>query len=139
MTIFGYPEWVTFRGESFDEICALDATIYSRYLSTDVDPATRELKQRYKDWYGVEMFEAVPTQGILGFDTGMYIIRGLRQLDETGVFPEENAGVQSNMKLVWSGNAETDANGDLSTGGGLVNDALYLINYRPGGTVEWEN
>ena len=139
VTIFGYPEWVTFRGESFDEICALDATIYSRYLSTDVDPATRELKQRYKDWYGVEMFEAVPTQGILGFDTGMYIIRGLRQLDETGVFPEENAGVQSNMKLVWSGNAETDANGDLSTGGGLVNDALYLINYRPGGTVEWEN
>lgn len=139
VTVFGYPEWVTFRGESFDEICALDATIYSRYLSNDVDAATRELKQRYKDWYGVEMFEAVPTQGILGFDTGMYIIRGLRQLDETGVFPEENAGVQSNMKLVWSGNAETDANGELRTGGGLVNDALYLINYRPGGTVEWKN
>ncbi|MDE5941997.1 MAG: LysM peptidoglycan-binding domain-containing protein [Muribaculaceae bacterium] len=139
VTVFGYPEWVTFRGESFDEICALDATIYSRYLADDNDAATRELKDRYREWYGVDMFEAVPTQGILGFDTGMYIIKGLKDLDATGVFPSENTGVQSNMKLSWSGNAETDASGELSNRGGLVNEALYLINYRPGGRVEWKN
>ncbi len=139
VTIFGYPEWVTFRGESFDEICALDATIYSRYLANDRDDATKGLKNRYKEWYGVEMFEAVPTQGILGFDTGMFVIKGLKQMDSTGVFPSEYDGVQGNMRLMWSGDSRTDANGDLVTSGGLVNEALYFINYRPGGIVEWEN
>lgn len=139
ITIFGYPEWVTFRGESFDEICALDATIYSRYLATEQNRSANSLKERYKQWYGVEMFEAVPTQGILGFDTGVFVINGLKQLASTGVFPSEYDGVQGNMRLMWSGDSHTDASGELVTSGGLVNEALYFINYRPGGIVGWEN
>lgn len=75
VTVFGYPEWITFRGESFDELCDLDATIYSRFLSNDSRRDIRELKDRYKALYGEEMFEAVPTQGILGYDTGAFIIK----------------------------------------------------------------
>lgn len=139
ISIFGYPEWVTFRGDSFDEICALDATIYSRYLATEQNKPAKALKDRYKQWYGVEMFEAVPTQGILGFDTGMFVIKGLKQMASTGVFPSDYDGVQGNMRLMWSGDSKTDVNGELVTSGGLVNEALYFINYRPGGIVEWEN
>ncbi len=139
VTIFGYPEWVTFRGDSYDEMCALNASIYSRYLSDESNDATRRLKRKYKEHYGVDMFEAVPTQGILGFDTGMYIIKGLKQLDATGSFPTENNGIQSCMKLKWSGDTTTDSNGETHTIGGLVNDALYLINYGYGGVFEWKN
>ncbi len=139
VTIFGYPEWVTFRGDSFDEICELGASIYSRYLSNESNSATRQLKRKYKECYGVDMFEAVPTQGILGFDTGMYIIKGLKQLDVTGSFPCENDGIQSCIKLKRSGDAMTDDNNDSKPAGGLVNDALYLINYGHGGVVEWKN
>lgn len=138
VTVFGYPEWVTFRGDSFNELCDLDATIYSRFLSTDSRRDIRDLKDRYKALFGEEMFEAVPTQGILGYDTGAFIIKGLRRIEETGVFPSEYDGVQSYLKLGWSGETTTDpVSGELNSDGGLVNEALYIINYRPGGIVEW--
>jgi len=137
--LFGYPEWVTFRGDSFDELCNLDATIYSRFLSTDNKPDLQKLKNRYKEIYGVEMFDAVPTQGVLGYDMGMFVINGLRNQVETGVFPSEFDGVQSRLKLGWSGATSVDEEtGDVMSNGGLVNEALYIINYRPGGIVEWE-
>jgi hypothetical protein len=139
VTVFGYPEWITFRGESFDELCDLDATIYSRFLSNDSRRDIRELKDRYKALYGEEMFEAVPTQGILGYDTGAFIIKGLRRIEDTGTFPSEYDGVQSYLKLGWSGETSTDpVSGELKSEGGLVNEALYIINYRPGGIVEWK-
>lgn len=138
VTVFGYPEWVTFRGDSFDELCDLDATIYSRFLANDTRSEIRGLKEHYKALYGDDMFEAVPTQGILGYDTGVFIIKGLRQMDEVGVFPSEYDGVQSYLKLGWSGETTTDpVSGEMKSEGGLVNDALYIISYRPGGIVEW--
>ncbi len=139
VTVFGYPEWITFRGDSFNELCDLDATIYSRFFSSDTDRDIRALKERYKAIYGVEMFEAVPTQGILGYDTGCFIINGLRQLESTGAFPAGFNGVQSSLKLGWSGATSVDtASGELSSGGGLVNENLFIINYHPGGIVEWK-
>ncbi len=139
VTVFGYPEWITFRGDSFNELCDLDATIYSRFFSSDTDRGIRALKERYKEIYGTEMFEAVPTQGILGYDTGRFIIDGLRQLEETGSFPAEFNGAQSYLKLGWSGATSVDEqSGELSSDGGLVNEALYIINYHPGGIVEWK-
>ncbi|MDE6628209.1 MAG: LysM peptidoglycan-binding domain-containing protein [Muribaculaceae bacterium] len=138
VTIFGYPEWVTFRGSSFDEICGLDATIYSRYLAIDSDPGVRRLKDRYRKWFGTEMFDAVPAQGILGYDVASYAVNGLRQMQSTGTFPSDYDGVQSYMKLDWSGATGVDAEGQTSSGGGLVNEALYFINFTPDGTVEWQ-
>lgn len=137
VTVFGYPEWVTFRGESFDEICALDATIYSRFLVDESDAETRNLKSHYKTLYGVDMYEAVPTQGILGYDIGRFIIEGLRELQETGAFPHEYNGVQNSMRLGWSGVTSADAvSGETQSNGGLVNEALIFINYTPLGGVE---
>lgn len=132
VTLFGYPEWVTFRGESFKELCDLDATIYSRFLAIDSQPGLRNLKERYKELYGTEMFEAVPTQGVLGFDTGRLIIEGLRQMAETGEFPTEFDGVQMRLMLRRSGTP------DKPSEAGLVNESLYIINHHPGGIVEWE-
>lgn len=139
VTLFGYPEWVTFRGDSFDEICNLEATIYSRFMANDADPDTRRIKEQYKELYGTDMFEAVPAQGILGYDIATFIVNGLREKEETGVFPPEFDGVQSYWRLDWSGVTGNDAvTGEATANGGLVNEALYFINYRPGGAVEWK-
>lgn len=138
VTVFGYPEWVTFRGDSFDEICELGATIYSRYLAVDSDPGVRRLKDRYREWFGTDMFEAVPAQGILGYDVASYAVMGLRQMEQTGTFPSEYDGVQSYMKLDWSGATDVGADGQTSSDGGLVNEALYFINFTPEKTVEWQ-
>lgn len=138
VTVFGYPEWITFRGDNFDEICALDATIYSRFLATDSNPETRRLKERFKELYGNDMSDAVPAQGVLGYDVANFIVKGLREKEETGVFPPSFDGVQSHWQLGWSGATGTgDASDEPADNGGLVNEALYFINYHPGGVVEW--
>ncbi len=139
VTMFGYPEWITFRGDSFDEICSMETTIYSRFMANDEDADTRRIKERYKDLYGTEMFDAVPTQGILGYDIATFIVRGLREKENTGVFPPEFDGIQSYWRLGWSGVTVTDeTTGEVTSNGGPVNEALYFINYRPGGVVEWK-
>lgn len=122
--LWGYPEWITFRGDSFDEICNLGATIYSRYFLDSRDASQNELKERYKEVFGDEMFDAVPTQGLLGFDTGVFIITALRELHDTEEFPTEFSGLQTSLRLV------------DEPGGGLVNDALFLIGFRQGGMIE---
>lgn len=137
VTLFGYPEWITFRGDSFDEICNLDTSIYSRFMATDSDRETRRVKEAFKQWFGTDMTEAVPNQGVLGYDVATFIVNGLRAKEVNGVFPSELRGVQSLWRLGWSGASATDATGQPTATGGLVNEALYLINYHPGGTVEW--
>lgn len=150
VALWGYPEWVTFRGDSFDAICNLDATIYSRFLVDERDYRARDLKERYRSAYGVEMFDAVPTQGILGFDTGMFVVNGLRHKAETGAFPAEFSGIQNSLRLDWIGPEttapaeapatpeSTASEGAAPAEGGLINHLLFLIHYSPGGFVESE-
>lgn len=141
VALWGYPEWVTFRSDSFDAICNLDATIYSRFLVDERDYRARDLKERYRSAYGVEMFDAVPTQGILGFDTGMFVVNGLRHKAETGAFPAEFSGIQNSLRLDWIGpsdDAQTAGAEPVPAQGGLINHLLFLIHYSPGGFVESE-
>lgn len=126
VALWGYPEWVTFRGENHNDICTLGATIYSRYYASPTDPTLRALQQRYHQLFGMEMIEAVPTQGVLGFDVGTYIIQAARALHGSGALPTEVEGAQSQL-LLESGEGSAP---------GLVNDALYILRYLPEGRVE---
>lgn len=130
VVVWGYPEWITFRDDSFREICDLDATIYSRFFSDSRDFRNCELAERFRKEFGTDMVEAVPTQGVLGYDIGLYIIRGLREKAATGVFPTDFSGLQSELRLVRASGPESGESG------GLYNEALLLIHFLPGGTVE---
>ena len=73
------------------------------------------------------MLKAMPTQGTLGFDTGMFLIKSLGdnkgQLGDNATWRYD--GVQSGFHLV----KPTDD-------GGLINEALYFITFRPSGLIE---
>lgn len=125
--VFGYPEWVTFRGDAFDSLCDLNSAIYSRFYNDQSAYPSRNLNSLFRRWFGGEMLDAVPSQGVLGFDTGYFLIKALR--DNEGdlsrrISPYE--GIQSAFDFM-------AAEGDEA---GLVNDALYFIYFRPGGFVE---
>lgn len=125
--VFGYPEWVTFRGDAFDNLCDLNSVIYSRFYNDQSAYPSRNLNSSFRRWFGCEMLDAVPSQGVLGFDTGYFLIKALR--DNEGdlsrrISPYE--GIQSAFDFMV-------AEGDEA---GLVNDALYFIYFRPGGFVE---
>lgn len=137
--LWGYPEWVTFRSESYDELSNLDATIYSRFLVDDHDFKANELKRKYHAMYGVEIFDAVPAQGILGYDAAKFAVNGLRQQSRNGSFPLEFNGVQNCLTLQRAGvnDSQLSASGsETISSGGLFNNLLFLIHFRPGGVIE---
>ncbi len=122
--LFGYPEWITFRGEALDNMRFMNTTIYSRFYNDESSLRTKDFTADYSRWYGAPMMNAIPVQGILGFDAGMYLIRALNDSDG---FPSgmRYNGIQSDFLF-----------GTEGDGHGHVNKALYLVNFRPSGITE---
>lgn len=129
VSLFGYPEWVTFRGETFDDLCDMGATIYSRFLVNENDYSANDLKRRYKELYGSEMFAAVPTQGLLGYDVAQYAIAAMRALVDGQEILTRFTGVQNSLDL------RRDNPGEDA---GLVNDNLFILTFSPGGIISAE-
>lgn len=124
--LFGYPEYATFRGAQFDDICQLQTTIYSRYFPTGNDAEARAFAARFKEMYNTELPDnQMPVLGILGFDTGMMAINWAREEKSTGEMPVDFSGIQSGIRLKRAGE-----------NGGQYNDSLFIITYRPGGVIE---
>ncbi len=117
--MFGYPEWITFRGETLDNMHRLNTTVYTRFYADEESSRTRGIEDKFRKWYGKGMDAAVPRQGLLGFDTGMYLIKNLDGSDEV------YDGVQNGFHFVTP-----------TPQGGSYNDVLYLVNFRTGGIIE---
>jgi hypothetical protein len=102
----------------------MNTTIYSRFYNDDSSLRSKSFAADYSRWYGVSLMNAIPVQGILGFDTGMYLIRAI---NDNASFSSTTSyqGVQSDFHF------ESDGNN-----AGMVNKALYLINFRPSGITE---
>lgn len=117
--LFGYPEWTTFRGETLENMNNLNTIVYSRFYTDDDNYRAKALENKFKKWYGNSMENAVPRQGLLGFDTGMFIIKYLK-------YPSARYdGIQNGFTFISPDDAE-----------GWYNNVLYLVNFRPGGIIE---
>lgn len=122
--IFGYPDWTAFRGDALDMLHRLNATVYSRFFDDFTSFDSRNLNAAFRRWYGAPMTESIPAYGILGFDTGTYLLKNLRSND--GAFNPGYAtafsGVQSSFDFVRAGE-------------GYANEAIYIITYQPDGRI----
>lgn len=122
--LFGYPDWTAFRGDALDTLHRLGATVYSRFFDDFSTYGARDIDDAFRRWFGSPYIESIPTYGLLGFDTAMYIIENFRANDGAfdPSFPRMYRGVQSTFEF-------------RHAGMGYVNDALYIITYLPGGQV----
>lgn len=118
VAVFGYPEWVVFRNDYLDQLHWLNTTIYSRFFIAPEDVTEQQFRAQYRQWYGTDVIDAVPSQAMLGYDAAMYLIKRLRGELDGGSYE----GIQSGFNFV-----ETDA--------GTHNECLYFINFRPTGVV----
>lgn len=128
LALFGYPEWLTFRGERKDNLGALNATIYSRFYYDDTYYPARRVVEAYKKSYGREMNSAVPSQALMGYDVASFIIKSMRKNNgdfHIGIAPYE--GLQSDFIF-----SDRDCDG-------LVNTSVELIKFRDGGFTEHRN
>lgn len=125
LALFGYPEWLTFRGERKDNLGALNATIYSRFYYDDTYYPARRVVEDYTNTYGRTMNSAVPSQALMGYDVGSYIIKSLRM----------NNGDYHIEKMPYDG-LQSDFIFSDSDCEGLVNTAVEVIKFRDGGFTE---
>lgn len=131
LTIFGYPEWITYRGETLDNLHKLNATYYSRFVDDSDDRYTKHVIESYKDKFGTQISASVPRPGIMGFDSGIFLLRTLKSNNgdfDSGI--PSYQGVQNGFKFrKASDNPES----------GWYNERVMLINYRPGGSVDYQD
>jgi len=127
--VFGYPDWTAFRNDAEEMLHVIDAVVYSRFYYDERGFDTQCLNEAFNRWYGEDMIEVVPNQGMLGFDVGNLLIRNIRNND--GCFnPEDGAynGAQSSFRF----EASTAQDGN----GGYFNDEIYILRFKPDGRVE---
>lgn len=118
--VFGYPDWVAFRGDAEEMLHSLGAVIYSRFYDNWTSFQSRNIDAAFRRWYGESMMESVPSQGLLGHDTACYLIKNLRAhngrfVPQTG---REFNGIQSSFNFE-----------KVSADGGYVNTALFIIKF----------
>lgn len=124
--LFGYPEWITFKGSILENLHFMNATIYTRFFNDAESQRSRQFADGFSRWYDTPLMNAIPVQGILGFDTGMYLIQALnRNADSDDDFSFDYKGIQNDYRFATPADAR-----------GKVNGALYFINYRPSGIVD---
>ncbi len=127
ITLFGYPEWTTFRGDMLAKMIEMGTTVFSRFYTVPEDAQLKQVEDVFVRWYGLPMASLVPRQGLFGFDTGMYLIKALKANGgDFNLFTPAYNGVQNGFDF------------QHSPGGGFVNNDLYIINFRTDGRVDKE-
>lgn len=128
LKLFGYPEWTTFRGETLNNMHLANTYVYSRFYTVPEDPWAEKLEKKFVADYGTPMGSYVPRQGLLGFDTGLFLLKWLENapdLNEARNSIITYNGVQNGFHFVRPDRAA-----------GLVNNDLYFVNFRPSGLVD---
>lgn len=120
LRLFGFPEWIILRGDLQKKLHEMNTTIYSRFVMDADSYRTRNLENRFQQWYGTAMIPTAPMQGTLGYDTGMWAILTALGKDSG------HKGLQSGFEPVPVGDGEQ----------GWINNSLYFIHFLPTGTIE---
>lgn len=120
LRLFGFPEWIILRGDLQKKLYEMNTTIYSRFVMDTDNYRTRNLANRFQQWYGTAMIPTAPMQGTLGYDTGMWAI--LTSLGNESDYK----GLQTGFSPVPVGDGEQ----------GWINNSLYFIHFLPSGTIE---
>ncbi|MBD5177977.1 MAG: LysM peptidoglycan-binding domain-containing protein [Bacteroidales bacterium] len=125
IALFGYPDWTAFRGDALELLQKLNARVYSRFYDNFLGFDSRIIADDFRFWYGTDMIESIPSQGLLGYDTANYIIRNIRA-NENAFNPDwklYTPGIQSVFRF------------ERHTDGGFYNNALYIVEFLPEGRM----
>ncbi|MDE6574523.1 MAG: LysM peptidoglycan-binding domain-containing protein [Muribaculaceae bacterium] len=116
--ILGYPDWTVFRGDALDTMHRLNVCVYSRFFDDFNSFDVKCLNDAFSNWYGEEIMESVPSQALLGYDFGCYIIKNIHY--HNGEFCPVSKDIFRGLQSAFYFE---------SAGKGYCNDALYFINY----------
>ncbi len=112
---------LSFPGELAQKLGYHDFMVYSRFFEDESADEYVGVAEKFKEVYGTPMLDVVPSQGLLGYDTGMFLLRTLPLCGgDFHAYKEYHPGLQTSFLL------------DDSSTRGLVNTSLLLIRFRSG-------
>ena len=127
LCLFGYPEYMTFTTDAdcTDGMHAIDTYFYTRYYYNSQDYFTQKLENSYHRWYNENMRYSSPKMGILGFDSGVFILRAMLGNEIYNGHINKYNGLQTDFDFERVGES-----------GGYFNKSVKIIRFTPYGSIE---
>lgn len=99
LNIFGYPEWITYKGSITKRMAELGTTFYSRFKNSN--ETDEHFNNEFKQWFGNKSILSYPNQALLGYDTARFIIESVFTY---GFFNPEHKylGIQNSFDFITS-------------------------------------
>ena len=122
--LIAYPEHVLYLKDYQNDLMVIDTYMFSRFFNSK-GFRTRNVENSYAKWYGGTMLESYPHMGLLGFDTGCYIIESMGNAHDINETTDLYKGIQTGFKFSRIDGCE-----------GLVNQAITLVHFSPDKKIE---
>ena len=123
VSMFGYPGWQVHSGEFMESFFKLGASFYNKFYIDPTHPDVKNFYHNFNKWYSRDLINTNPKFGILGYDTGMFFIKGLNEYGtalESNISKVKNKGVQTDFKFE-----------RVNNWGGFINTSIYIISFNP--------
>ena len=121
VSLFGYPEWQTFTKDYMEAFYNLNTYIYTSFYANTTSAEYKEVHSGYRNWFQREMINSYPKYGLLGYDTGYYLLKAAASAEnglEKNVIRKSFNGIQTGFYFE-----------RINNWGGLINKNVYLIHY----------
>jgi len=97
LSLIAYPEYVLYLKDYQTDLQDVDTYMFTRFFNAK-GFRTRDLETAYKNNFGGEPLQGVPNMAIMGYDTGMYL---LKSLGVDGIIDDETPmykGIQTSYR-----------------------------------------
>lgn len=125
--LFGYTEWMMYLGIDEAKFHEFDTYIPSTFYYNPASPRTQSLTRSYRQWFKIDMQNALPRFALTGYDYAQFFLRGFAKYGKAfrGVKNQNSwKAVQAPLRFKQVGAA------------GMQNDFFQLVHFMPNGNVE---
>lgn len=119
LSLIAYPEYVLYLKEFQTDLQDVDTYMFTRFFNAK-GFRSRDLETAYRNNFGGEPLQGVPNMAIMGYDTGLYL---LKSLGVDGIIDDEtpmHKGIQTSFRWERGDNWR-----------GYTNQAIEVVHFSP--------
>lgn len=127
ISLWGYTEWLMYLGIDKEKFHQFDTYIPTTFFYNPYDERTRRFEVSYRNWFHMDMQQALPRFAITGYDQAQFFIRGFvnHGKDFRGTLNQSSyRAMQSPLSFKQISSA------------GMQNDYFELVHFRTDGGID---
>lgn len=126
--LFGYPEWQIHAKDTKEQLYEVDTYFYTTFYSHYSMPEVSKFQNDYIRRYNCAIQNIYPKYGMLGYDTGYYMLLAI------SMYGKE---LPDNINEVGYTPIQTGFHFERTAGwGGLINKKIYFVHYTRNYSIE---